>query len=193
MEKDSAKLRVAETTSRLVGHGIAVIDPRVMEELGLSAGDVIEMTGKGKKSHAVLWTGYPEDYGRGFIRIDGYTRNNIGVGIDDTVRIAGAKAKEAQEIVLAPTERLNIEGLEEYLPQVLENHVMTKGDSLPLSIMGTKIDFIVESTTPTGSGRRDAETRFRMGTMHKPLNTGVPRITYEDMGGLTRRSRRSAR
>jgi transitional endoplasmic reticulum ATPase len=186
LEKDSAKLRVAETTSRLVGHGIAVIDPRVMEALGLSAGDVIEMTGKGKKSHAVLWTGYPEDYGRGFIRIDGYTRNNIGVGIDDTVRIAGAKAKEAQEIVLAPTERLNIEGLEEYLPQVLENHVMTKGDSLPLSIMGTKIDFIVDSTTPQGAAVVTAETKFRLGTLHKPLNTGVPRITYEDIGGLTK-------
>jgi transitional endoplasmic reticulum ATPase len=180
------KLRVAETTSRLVGHGIAVIDPRVMEELGLSAGDVIEITGKGKKSHAVLWTGYSEDYGRGLIRIDGYTRNNIGVGIDDTVRIAEAKAKEAQEIVLAPTEKLNIEGLEEYLPQVLENHVMTKGDSLPLSIMGTKIDFIVESTTPPGAAVVTAETKFRIGTMHKPLNTGVPRITYEDIGGLTK-------
>ena len=85
-----SRLRVAETSSRLVGHGIAAIDPKVMEQLGLSAGDVIEITGKGKKSHAVLWTGYPEDYGRGLIRIDGYTRNNIGVGIDDTVAIAQA-------------------------------------------------------------------------------------------------------
>ena len=185
MEKDP-RLRVAETTSMLVGHGIAAIDPKVMEELGLSAGDVIEITGKGKKSHAVLWTGYPEDYGRGLIRIDGYTRNNLGIGIDDTVSIAAAKAKEAQEIVLAPTEQLSIEGLEEYLPEVLENHVMTKGDSLPLNIMGKKIDFIVEGTTPPGAALVTRETRFRLGTMHKPLNTGVPRITYEDLGGLTK-------
>ena len=88
----------------LVGRGLAAIDPKVMESLGLSAGDVIEVTGKGKKSHAVVWTGYPEDYGRGFIRIDGYTRNNLGVGIDDTVSIAPAEAKEALEVVLAPTE-----------------------------------------------------------------------------------------
>jgi transitional endoplasmic reticulum ATPase len=185
MEKDS-RLRVAETTSRLVGHGIAAIDPKVMEGLGLSAGDVIEITGKGKKSHAVLWTGYPEDYGRGLIRIDGYTRNNLGIGIDDTVGIAAAKAKAAQEVVLAPTEQLSIEGLEEYLPEVLENHVMTKGDSLPLNIMGKKIDFVVEGTTPSGAAVVTLETRFRLGTMHKPLNTGVPRITYEDLGGLTK-------
>jgi transitional endoplasmic reticulum ATPase len=181
-----SRLRVAETSSRLVGHGIAAIDPQVMEQLGLSAGDVIEITGKGKKSHAVLWTGYPEDYGKGLIRIDGYTRNNIGVGIDDAVTIAPAKAKEAQEIVLAPTEQLNLEGLEEYLPEVLENHVMTKGDSLPLNVMGKKIDFIVDSTTPPGAAVVTLETRFRLGTMHKPLNTGVPRITYEDIGGLTK-------
>ena len=58
MQKE-VNLRVAETTSRLVGHGIAVIDPKVMEQLGLTSGDVIEITGKKKKSHALLWAGYP--------------------------------------------------------------------------------------------------------------------------------------
>ena len=185
MERGS-RLRVAETSSRLVGRGFAVIDPRVMENLGLSAGDVIEVTGKGRKSFAVLWTGYPEDYGRGLIRIDGYIRNNIGVGIDDTVSIAPASAVEAKEIVLAPMEQLNLEGLEEYLPEVLENHVLTKGDSLPLNIMGKKIDFVVDSTTPQGAAVVTLETTFKLGTMHKPLSTGVPRITYEDIGGLTK-------
>jgi len=162
------------------------MDPKVMESLGLSPGDVIEITGKGKKSHAVVWTGYPEDYGRGLIRIDGYTRNNLGVGIDDTVSIAPANAKEAQEVVLAPTEQLSVEGLEEAFPEILENRVMTKGDSLPFSIMGKKIDFVVDSTSPSGAVVVTLETTFRLGTMHKPLNTGVPRITYEDLGGLTK-------
>ncbi|HVC26979.1 MAG TPA: CDC48 family AAA ATPase [Nitrososphaerales archaeon] len=187
MEKDT-RLRVAETSSTLVGRGLAAIDPKVMESLGLSPGDVIEVTGKGKKSHAVVWTGYPEDYGRGLVRIDGYTRNNLGVGIDDTVSIAPADAKEAQEVVLAPTEQLSVEGLEEAFPELLENRVMTKGDSLPFSIMGVgkKIDFVVDSTSPSGPVVVTLETTFRLGTMHKPLNTGVPRITYEDLGGLTK-------
>ena len=181
-----SRLRVAETSSTLVGRGFAAIDPKITESLGLSSGDVIEMTGKGKKSHAVVWTGYPEDYGRGLIRIDGYTRNNLGVGIDDTVSIALANAKEAQEVVLAPTEQLSVEGLEEAFPELLENRVMTKGDSLPFSIMGKKIDFVVDSTSPSGAVVVTLETSFRLGTMHKPLNTGVPRITYEDLGGLTK-------
>ncbi len=185
MQKD-LRLRVAETSSRLVGHGKAMIDPKVMDDLGLSPGDVIEIVGKGKKSHAVLWASYPEDQGKGLIRIDGYTRNNLGIGIDDTVSISPTEAKEAEEIVLAPTEQLNIEGLEEYLPEVLEDHVMTKGDSLPLNIMGKKIDFIVDSTSPAGAALVTLETSFRLGSTHKPLNTGVPRITYEDLGGLTK-------
>jgi transitional endoplasmic reticulum ATPase len=177
-------LRVAETSSRLVGHGIAVIDPRVMERLGLTSGDVIEITGKGKKSHALLWSEDPEDYGLGLIRVDGYTRNNIGVGVDDTVTIAPAQARGAEAMVLAPTEELNIPGLEDYLPATLEGMVLTKGDTLPLIIMGKKIDFLVDSTTPEGAALVGSDTKFRIGPVKKPVNKGVPRITYEDIGGL---------
>jgi len=184
MEK-SVTLRVAETNSRLVGHGIAVIDPKVMEQLGLTSGDVIEITGKKKVSYTLLWAGYPEDYGLGLIRIDGYTRNNLAVGLDDTVQIAPTEAHAAEEVVLAPTETLNITGLEEYLPEALEGRVLTKGDSLPLNIMGSKIDFLVDSAAPAGAVVVTLETRFRLGTVRKPSNTGVPRITYEDIGGLT--------
>jgi transitional endoplasmic reticulum ATPase len=183
MEK-APSLRVAETSSKLVGHGIAVIDPQVMEELDLSAGDIIEVSGKKKKSYALLWSGFPEDYGLGLIRIDGYTRNNIGVGIDDTVTIAKARAQHAEKVILAPTQELNIVGLEEYLPELLEGRVITKGDSLPLNIMGRKIDFIVENATPSGAAIISQDTEFTIGSVHKPLNAGVPRVTYEDIGGL---------
>ncbi len=183
MEK-ATTLRVAETISKLVGHGIAVIDPIVMEKLDLRAGDVIEISGKKKKSYALLWSGFSEDYESGLIRIDGYTRNNIGVGVDDTVTIAKARAQRAEQVALAPTQELNIVGLEEYLPELLEGHVVTRGDSLPLIIMGRKIDFTVESTTPSGAAIIDQNTEFTIGPVHKPLNAAVPRVTYEDIGGL---------
>jgi transitional endoplasmic reticulum ATPase len=181
----AATLRVAETASRLVGHGFAVVDPKVMKELDLSAGDVIEITSKGKKSYALLWSDYADDYGAGLIRIDGYTRNNIGVGLDDTITISKTKAQPAQEVVLAPTEELAISGLEEYLPELLEGRVITKGDSLPLNIMGRKIDFLVEGTSPpSGALIIDLDTKFRLGALRKATNLGVPRVTYEDIGGL---------
>ncbi len=170
------------------------MDPKVMESLGLSPGDVIEITGKGKKSHAVVWTGYPEDYGRGLIRIDGYTRNNLGVGIDDTVSIAPANAKEAQEVVLAPTEQLSVEGLEEAFPEILENRVMTKGDSLPFSIMGKKIDFVVDSTSPSGAVVVTLETTVQARDDAQAPRTQASRASpTRTSEGSQRRSRRSAR
>jgi hypothetical protein len=46
----SVTLKVAETSPKFVGRGIALVDPRVMEEAGLTTGDVIEIAGK-KKSY----------------------------------------------------------------------------------------------------------------------------------------------
>jgi transitional endoplasmic reticulum ATPase len=130
--KNPVNLKVAETNPKLVGRGMALLDPAVMEEMGLSTGDVIEITGK-KKSYALLWSGQSEDHGKRLIRIDGYTRNNIRVGIDDNVSMRKVSAKKAEQVILAPTEELNIVGLEDYLPEMLEGRVVTKGDTIPLN------------------------------------------------------------
>jgi hypothetical protein len=99
-----------------------------LEEMRLITGDVIEIAGK-NKSYVLLWSSQPEDYGRGLIRIDdGYTRNNIGIGIDDKVTVRKVSVRNAEQVILAPTEGLNIIGLEEYLPQLLERRVLAKGD-----------------------------------------------------------------
>src|ERR687890_2834557 len=81
-------LKVAEATSRDVGRRIGRVDPKVATEMGLSTGDAIEISaGKNKKTTILHWPAYQEDYGRGLIRIDGYTRNKLEVGINDTVDI----------------------------------------------------------------------------------------------------------
>ena len=79
-------LRIAETNPKFVGRGVALLDPKVMDDLHLSTGDVIELSGK-KKSFVLLWSSQPSDYDTGLIRIDGYTRNNIGLGIDDKITV----------------------------------------------------------------------------------------------------------
>ncbi|AFU57477.1 AAA family ATPase, CDC48 subfamily [Candidatus Nitrososphaera gargensis Ga9.2] len=184
--KNDAKvtLKVAETNPKFVGRGMALIDPRVMEEMGLSTGDVIEITGK-KKSYVLLWSSQSEDYGKGLIRIDGYTRNNIGVGIDDSVSIRKVSVKKAEQVVLAPTEELNIVGLEEYLPELLEGRVVAKGDVIPLNIMGRRIGFAVTNTSPSDTASLiDSNTNFVIGAVPKAAAKGVPRVSYEDIGGL---------
>jgi transitional endoplasmic reticulum ATPase len=178
----STTLKVAETSPKFVGRGIALVDPRVMEEIGLSSGDVIEIAGK-KKSYVLLWSSQPEDSGKDLIRIDGYVRNNVGVGIDDKVRIRKVTSKSAEQVILAPTEELSIIGLEEYLPELLEGRVVAKGDEVPINIMGKKIGFVITATTPSDEVLVNSDTEFVIGTASKSAR-GVARISYEDNGGL---------
>src|SRR5690348_13317263 len=184
-------LRIAETNPKFVGRGIALIDPKVMQELSLSTGDVIEIAGK-KKTFGLLWSGQQIDYGKGLIRIDGYTRNNIAAGIDDKVEIRKvSNIRKAEQIILYPTEELNVVGLEEHLPELLEGRIFSKGDMIPLNLMGRKIGFIITSVSPQTSSNAAAlvdrhVTEFIIGAVPKAGVGGgiVPRITYEDIGGL---------
>ena len=181
---NKVSLKVAETNPKFVGRGMALVDPKVMEEMDLSTGDVIEISGK-KKSYVLLWSSQRDDQGKKLIRIDGYTRNNIGVGIDDIVSVRKVNVKKAEQVILAPTEELNIVGLEDYLPELLEGRVVTRGDMIPLNIMGRRIGFAVTSTSPTDAASLiDSNTEFIIGSIPKAAAKGVPRVSYEDIGGL---------
>ena len=189
MELDSKKpitLRVIEAHSRDVGRGIARIDPKVMEETGLVSGDVVEIAGK-RRTAAIVWPGYAEDYGRGIIRIDGYIRNNAGVSIDEKVTVRKIEVKKAEKITLAPREPLRILGAEEYLRHLLEGRVVTRGDYVPLGIMGRKIDLTVISVQPPAPAviiSPDTQIVISEGKVEAAVRE-IPRITYEDIGGLS--------
>jgi transitional endoplasmic reticulum ATPase len=183
-KNSKVSLKVAETDPKFVGRGMALVDPKVMEEMDLSTGDVIEISGK-KKSYVLLWSSQRDDQGKKLIRIDGYTRNNIGVGIDEIVTVRKVNVKKAEQVILAPTEELNIVGLEDYLPELLEGRVVTRGDMIPLNIMGRRIGFAVTSTSPTDAASLiDSNTEFIIGSVPKAAAKGVPRVSYEDIGGL---------
>ena len=181
---DIVSLRVAEARSRDVGRGIARFDPEAMEKLGLRPGDVIEISGK-RKTVAICWPGYSEDAGKGIIRIDGYTRNNAGASIDEKVYVRKVEAKKAAKITLTPTEPLRIEGAEDYLAQLLEGRVVTRGDYIPIGIMGRKVDLMVTSTQPPAPAVIiTADTQIVIGEKPTAAVREVPRVTYEDIGGL---------
>ena len=187
----SRTLKVAEASSRDVGRRIGRVDPKVASEMSVSTGDAIEISaGKNKKTTVLNWPAYQEDYGRGLIRIDGYTRNKLEVGINDTVDIRRIETKEAQQITLAPTEPLRIMGAEEYLASFLEGQLVTKGDVIPLNVMGQRIDLVVISTAPGGpviiSQKTDVIVSEETAEAVAAAREGgdIPSITYEDIGGL---------
>ena len=86
MESDEAKLKVTEAKYRDVGKGLARVAKRIMDQLSLQSGDVIEVEGKtSAKTSAIVWPAYTEDESFDIILIDRITRQNAGVHLDDTV------------------------------------------------------------------------------------------------------------
>lgn len=182
---DDVILKIAEVGQRYVGSGIGVVDPKIVEDKKWAGGQVLELVGN-KKSHVRLWPGSPEDYGTGIIRIDGLTRYNIGSGIGERISVKQVDAKEAQRIVLSPIEKISDEGLQEYMQANYEGHVLTHGDTLIVSThLGGRTQLIVTNTTPPSKPVMVTEsTEFKLGTMAKAIDKSVPRITYDDLGGL---------
>ncbi len=184
MPEKTATLRVADALQRDVGRGIARIDPKVVQELGLTSGDVVQIVGK-RKTNALCWPAHEQDYGKGTVRIDGYLRNNAGVSIDDKVTIRKIDAKIAERLTLAPTEPLRIVGGEEYLSQLLEGRVLSRGDFVPINIMGRTVNLVVTNTSPPAEAVIVTQgTEVLVGEQVKEPIRAIPKISYEDIGGL---------
>src|SRR5579875_1703368 len=181
---DSFELRVAESLPRDVGRGIARVDPEVIASAGWTTGDAIEIEGK-RRTYALLWPAQPSDSGRGIVRLDGSLRNNAGVGIDDKVTIRRSEAKIAQSITLAPTEPLRITGGEDYLVQLLDGRILSRGDIVTINVMNRRIDLqVIRIASASNAVIVDAETRIEVSDqVAKPVRN-LPRISYEDIGGL---------
>ncbi len=183
-ERKYVTLRVAEAHSQDVGRGIARLDPETMAELGIETGDVILIEGT-KVTAARAWPSYTADYGKKIIRIDGYTRRNAGVAIDDTVRVRKAIARPARKVLLAPTEPMRLLGGEEYLKRLLEGRPLTRGDRIPINVLGTRIELVVVGIQPVADAVIvGPDTEIEISEKPAPEERKIPRVTYEDIGGL---------
>jgi len=182
-------LKIAEAEQRDIGRKIARIDPQVVESLGISSGDALELSSGGKKTTVLSWPARENDRGKGLIRVDGYIRNRLEIGINDTVDVRKVESKDARSITFAPTEPLRIVGAEEYLAEYLDGALMTKGDTVPINVMGQRIDLVVISTNPSGPVIVNDSTKITVSeesakAVDISKEGGVPSITYEDIGGI---------
>ena len=179
------QLRVGDARQRDVGRGIARIDQKSMQKLGISAGDVVEIVGK-RSTAAIAWPAYSEDQGRSIIRIDGFTRKNAGVAINEYVTARPGKVKNAANVVLAPIDvRLNVdEDFTNFVKNRLMERTLVEGDTTLVMMLGHAIPFTVTKTRPHGIVRMTYETNLQIMTEPLPEAKGLPRTTYEDIGGL---------
>ena len=177
-------LKIEETSQRHVGKGIAVIDPKIVKDNKWQTGQIIEITAN-KKSHVKIWPGPSEDFGSGIIRIDGLTRHNIGAGIGEKATLKLVDAADAQSITLSPLEKISLEGLQEYMSTLYEGHVFTTGDTIIVNTsLGGKTQLIVTATNPQKPVIVSSKTVFKLGSMTKAVDNSIPRITYDELGGL---------
>ena len=185
MKRVERILRVVEAKPSDVDKGIARIDPAIAEILGISNGDVVTIEGK-RKTVAMAYKGGAEDENRGVVRVDGTTRRNAGVAIDEKVGVEKAVAVNASKVSFAPTEPLKIMGGEQYLKQRLMGRVITRGDTLPINIMGRVFDLVVTAIVPAKTAvfiTQDTEIHIAEKPQAEKA-AKIPRVSYEDIGGL---------
>lgn len=179
------QLRAEDARQRDVYRGIARIDQKTMQKLGISAGDIIEIVGK-RNTAAIAWPAYSEDQDRGIIRIDGFTRKNAGVAINEYVIIRRGEMKDATSVVLAPIDmRLNVdEDFTDFVKNRLMERTFVEGDITLVMMLGHALSFTVTKTRPHGIVRITHGTNLRILAEPAPEGRGMPRTTYEDIGGL---------
>ena len=183
MASDKA-IKVAELKAGETGRGIVRLDPALMDVLSIRVGDIVQIDGS-KKTVAKVLRGAPEDANLGIIRMDGSTRRNAGVSLDERVAVKKVTAKNAEKITFSPTEQLRLQGGEEYLKQVLDGRAIAKGDTITLNVMGNKIDLIVTSFSPSGEAVMICDTTEVKVSDKPAANKGdVPKVSYDDIGGL---------
>jgi transitional endoplasmic reticulum ATPase len=195
-EVKELQLKVAKAYPNDSARGIARLDPSALLTLRLSPGDIIEIEGK-KITAAKVWRADRQDWIQDYIRIDGFIRQNAGVGISDRVKVRKAKYSDATRIVLAPPAGSHMQfgpdAVDMIKRQTLKRPVVA-GDILP--VMSTSgqaflgrmeaIPLVVTATDPGGIVVITDRTEILL--MDKPARgvgsikaTGV---TYESVGGL---------
>jgi transitional endoplasmic reticulum ATPase len=130
------KLTVKPLKQKDAGRGLAAIDRASMAEMDLENGDYILIEGTdGGRAVARVWPGYPEDEGRGIVRIDGRLRQEADVGIDDKVEVSAADVKPAKSLTVALPQNLRIRGnIGPHIRDKLSGQAVTKGQRVPFSL-----------------------------------------------------------
>jgi transitional endoplasmic reticulum ATPase len=189
-ESPEAQLRVAEAKHRDVGKRRARLDPHYMEQVGVQPGEVIELVGK-RVTAVTAWPADDEEQESDIIRIDGQTRKNAGVGLNDLLGIRKAESRSAKSITLMPIGDSNITVDKEFCEFVkgrLKGFPVSEGDEVSVVILGNPMDFKVEKVSPNAIVRVERPTRLSI--MAKTSADRKPRVTYEEIGGMKEQIRR---
>src|SRR6476620_11745930 len=202
----SRRVQVASLPPADSGRGFARLPDRLMDDLGLNEGDVIEIIGK-RSTAARAIRPYGEDEGIDIIRLDGLQRANAGVGSGDFVEVRKADSKPATRVVFAPAQpNVRLQGSADALKRTFAGRPFVEGDivaatghqrvnaDLPDNIRQLlnapafalqELRLIVVSAVPKGIVHIDAKTAVEL--LPEYAETEGQRradVTYDDLGGM---------
>ena len=185
-------LKVMEAALKDVGRGIARIDPKDMETLGVDVGDIVHLEGN-RATVAKIMPAFAADRGKSIIQIDGLIRGNSQASLDKKVTVSKVGVKPATKIHLGPGDMkkpMSGRGDARYLGRLLEGLPLVAGDTVRATMFGARShDFVVRSTTPAGPVLVHSTTMITV----KEEKEGQPKalkIAYEDVGGLRKEIQR---
>ncbi len=183
------QMRVGEAKQRDVGKRRARIEPEAMEFLHVEPGDMVEIQGK-RSSCAIVWPTDDDDKEPDMIRIDGQTRKNVGVSVNDLVSVRKIVAKPAKSVALIPVNG-NVTVDKEFTDFVknrLKGLPLSEGDEISVMILGNSMDFKIHKISPKSVVKIERATTLTILT-----ETSVEkkiRVTYEEIGGLKAQTKR---
>ena len=176
------KLKVTEALSKDVGRAFARMGPEDLKKLHISIGDIVEISGK-RKTVCKAMPAYKELRGQCRVQLDGITRQNTGVGLDESVSIQKIGSRSAAKVTLAPLTITPGDRDLKYIGSLLDGLPVVEGDRIRATLFGTRsADFKVESTTPKGPVLINPTTQLMIGKVREEEPGRV--LSYEDIGGL---------
>jgi len=182
-EKETVlKLKVAEALGKDVGRAYARMGPEDIKRLGMEVGEIVELAGK-RLTVAKLMPAYKDMRGQCRVQLDGISRQNSGVGLDEHVVVKRAQCRHAERLVISPTTITPKERDLDYIGSLLDGLPVMEGDRIHAPLFGGRsADFRVQSTVPKGAVVVTPTTELVIG---KKQDEEMPAaLSYEDVGGL---------
>ncbi|MEM2759417.1 MAG: CDC48 family AAA ATPase [Nitrososphaerales archaeon] len=180
---EPVQMRIAEAKQRDVGKKRGRISHEIMNSLGIAPGDIIELIGKSRTAVSA-WPADEDDMDKDVIRIDGQTRKNAGVGINDVVEVRKIETKIARNVSLLPMgSKITVDReFCEFVKNRLKGFPLVEGDEISVVILGNSMDFKVQRIMPKSVVTIERTTR--LGILADATVSKKPRVTYEEIGGL---------
>lgn len=187
------RLKVSEALGKDVGRALARMDPVDIRALGVEIGDILEIVGK-RRTVCKVMPAYKDDRGGSRIQMDGVSRGNAEVALEDIVTVRKVEARAAQRMVLSPTAAGFSDRDLQYIGARLDGLPVIEGDRIRGTLFGSRsMDFHVRETEPKGPVLIAPTTLLTVGAARTESRSGAvgrPNFSYEDVGGLKREVQR---